>query len=96
MTVDPILPLPVEDTKPKPKRKTKAKTQVVPGIEIVLNMVYPERSRVLVNGVDLGATQIECRWGKVSHNEAVIRVPRDRVKMQFVGRTSGKRKTYND
>jgi hypothetical protein len=57
-----------------------------PDIEIQLNMAYPERSRVLIDGKDVGSTQIELRYGKVSHNEVVVRIPRERVRLSFIGK----------
>jgi hypothetical protein len=67
----------------------------LPDIEVQLNMLYPERSRVLVDGIDMGSTQLELRYGKISHNEVVIRIPRERVRLTFIGR-GRKAKTYFD
>lgn len=66
-----------------------------PDVEVQLNMLYPERSRVLIDGTDMGSTQIELRYGKISHNEVVIRIPRERVRLTFIGR-GRKRKTHSD
>lgn len=62
------------------------KIKKFPDIDIQLNMAYPERSRVYIDGVDVGATQIELRYGKISHNEVVVRIPRERVRLTFIGR----------
>lgn len=71
------------------------KKQKFPDIEILLNMAYPERSRVRIDGVDVGATQIELRYGKVSHNEVVVRIPRERIRLSFIGK-GRKRATHKD
>ena len=48
-------------------------------LEAYINLDDPAASRFYVDGEDIGSTQLEMRLGKVSYNELVVRIPRNRV-----------------
>jgi hypothetical protein len=59
-----------------------------PHISVLIDLNHPDRSRAYISGlwpepaIEIGS-QVELRMGKVSHNEIVIRIPREDCVVKF-------------